>query len=199
MKDFIKRLRADYLFSSLMCIALGIVFIAWPDKVNEAVGTVIAVVLIVVGIVYLASFFLKFITNGMSAAIGAIVLLIGVWILIQPAIVGTLIPIVVGVIMLGHGIRGLRESAAAKNFGFSNWGIGIVFSIISLALGIVCICNAFGVISLIYVVIGIALVFNGLSNIWISVTTSSSERKYRKEQETIDVEFKEDKDETDGV
>lgn len=192
VKDFFKQIRADYLLSSLMCIALGVVFIVWPDKTSDLIGTVLAVIMIVIGAVYLCSFFLHIATNGLSAAIGGIVLLLGVWILIQPSIVLTLIPIVIGVVLLSHGIRGFKESWDSKGYGYSSWGVGAVFSLISIVFGIVCIVDAFGVVKIAFVMIGIALVYNGLTNIWIAAHASHYERSYRKSQETIDVEFKDE-------
>jgi hypothetical protein len=41
--------------------------------------------------------------------------------------------------------------------------------------------------------IGVALIYNGLSNIYIAIASSRSERRYSKNHETIDVEFNEDK------
>ena len=73
-----------------------------------------------------------------------------------------------------------------------NWGVGILFSIVSLVLGILCIVNAFGLVKLTFAIIGIALIYNGISNIYIAIVSSKTERKYRKSQEAIDVEFVDD-------
>lgn len=195
MKEFMKRIRADFVLSSLLCIALGVVFLVWPETISGILGTICAIVLIAIGIVYLGSFFLNVVTNGISAALGAVVLLLGVWVLIQPEIVVTLIPILIGVVLLVHGIRGIRESVETKKYGGMNWGVGIIFSIVSLVLGILCIVDAFGVVKLAFWVIGAALIYNGVSNIYIAIVSSKTERRYRKRQEAIDVEFVDDKKE----
>ncbi len=192
MKEFMKRIRADFMLSSLLCIALGVVFLVWPETISGILGTICAVVLIAIGIVYLGSYFLNVVSNGISAALGAVVLLLGVWVLIQPEIVVTLIPILIGVVLLAHGIRGIRESVETKKYGGMNWGVGIIFSIVSLVLGILCIVDAFGVVKLAFWVIGAALIYNGVSNIYIAIVSSKTERRYRKSQEAIDVEFVDD-------
>jgi predicted phage tail protein len=193
MKELMRRIRADYMLSSLLCIAMGIVFIANPDSVSSVIGTVCAVVLIVIGVVYLGSYFLHVVTGGISAAMGAVVLLLGVWVLLQPQIVTTLVPIVIGVVLLAHGFRGFRESLATRKFGSDAWGIGAVLAVISMVLGVVCIVDAFGVVNLAIKLIGVALIYNGVSNIYIAIASSRSERRYSKNHETIDVEFNEDK------
>jgi hypothetical protein len=193
MKEFMRRIRADYLLSSLLCIAMGVVVIIWPEYISGIIGTVCAVVMIIIGAVYLGSYFLSVATNGFSAAMGAVVLLLGVWVLIQPNIVLTLIPVVIGVMLAAHGIRGIRESLATRKYGSDEWGIGAVLAVISIILGAVCIMDAFGVVKLAVRIIGVVLIYNGISNIYIAVVSSKSERHYRKNNETIDLEFNEDK------
>jgi hypothetical protein len=193
MKEFMRRIRADYMLSSILCILMGVAVIVWPEYISGIIGTLCAIVLIAIGAVYLGSYFLHVVTNGFSAALGAVVLLLGVWVLIQPEIVLTVIPVVIGVMLAAHGVRGLRESLAARKFGADTWGIGAVLAAISIVLGVICIVDAFGVVKLAFWVIGIALIYNGVSNIYIAITSSNSERHYRKNNETIDVEFHEDR------
>lgn len=190
MKEFLKRIKADFLISSILCIVLGIVFIVWREATIHALGTIMAVILMVIGVIYLCSYFLNVVTNGFSAAIGAIVLVIGIWILIQPAIIVSLIPIVIGVVLLAHGIRDLKESVESKKYGYESWGVGIVLAVISIVFGIICIVDAFGVLELASILIGIALIYNGVSNIWIASRATKAARDYRNQHDPVDVEFK---------
>lgn len=192
MKEFLRRIKADYLLSSLLCILLGIVFIIWKDGVIDLMGSVFAIVLIVIGAVYLGSFFLNLVTNGLSVLMGIIILAVGIWFLIQPSVIVSLIPIVIGVVLLFHGARALKETLDAKKFGYQPWGVNLVLALISIVFGIVCIFDAFGVMEKAIILVGIILVFNGLSNIWIAVTVSRAARDYERRNSAIDVEFVDD-------
>ena len=193
MKEFLAKIKADFLMSSFMCIVLGIVLIIWKDGVLDIIGSILSVVLIVVGIVYLSSYFLHIVTNGFSAFMGIIVLAVGIWFLIQPSVVVSLIPIALGVVLVFHGTRSIIESINARKYGFGSWNIGIFLSVISLIFGLICIVDAFGIMEKAVMLVGFILVFNGASNIWIALTSSRAESIYRK-NETIDVEFNEDKE-----
>lgn len=200
MKKCLKSLRGDYLLSSILCVILGIVFIVWRQETIQAIGTLLAVVCIIIGIAYVCGFFLSRMQNVLSAIMGGIVILIGIWIWIQPSVILTLIPIMIGVLLLVHGIRGISESFLMKGYGYGSWPLGVVLSIISLVLGVVCIVDAFGVLELASIVIGISLIYNGVSNLYIAICAGHWDRKYHKQQDIIDVEFKEsDDDETDGI
>jgi len=114
MKEFLGRIKADFLLSSVLCIALGLVFIIWRASVLTIVANVLAVVLIIIGVVYMCSYFLNIVTNGFSAMLGLVVLAVGIWFLVQPKVVVSLIPIVIGLVLIFHSIRSIIEAVDAR-------------------------------------------------------------------------------------
>ena len=114
MKEFLGRIKADFLLSSVLCIALGLVFIIWRASVLTIVANVLAVVLIIIGVVYMCSYFLNIVTNGLSALLGLMVLAVGIWFLVQPQVVVSLIPIVIGLVLIFHSIRSIIEAVDAR-------------------------------------------------------------------------------------
>ena len=178
MKEFLGRIKADFLLSSVLCIALGLVFIIWRASVLTIVANVLAVVLIIIGVVYMCSYFLNIVTNGFSAMLG----LVG------------LIPIVIGLVLIFHSIRSIIEAVDARKYGYGGWSVGLIFSIISLIFGIICVTNAFDVMKTATVVVGIILIFNGVSNIWITSRATKAESAYNKQKE-FEATFVEDRKE----
>lgn len=199
MKDFLKKVRADFLFSSILTIVLGLVFIIWKDGVIGAIGTVLAIGLIVVGAVYLSSYFLNIVTNGVSVFMGVVILAVGIWFVIQPAVIVSLIPVVIGVILAFHGVRGVKETLDAKRYGLNSWVVNLTLSILEIVFGLVCIFDAFGVMEKAVMLVGIILVIGGLANIWIAMSVTYAARDYQRRNGTIDVEFVEDRNEDNGI
>ena len=189
MKDFLRRVKADYLLSSFLCILLGVVFIIWKDGVIDVMGSMFAILLILIGAVYLGSFFLNLMTNGLSVLMGIIILAVGIWFLIQPAVIVSLIPIVIGVVLLFHGMRALKETMDAKQYGYNSWGVSFFLAILSIVCGLVCIFDAFGVMEKAIVVVGIILVFSGVSNMWVAVTVTRAAKDYMRRNTAGDVTF----------
>ena len=194
MREFLNRIKADFLLSSVLCIALGIVFIVWRASVLEVVANILAVLLIIIGAMYVCSYFLKIVTNGLSVMMGIVVLEVGIWFLIQPRIVVELIPIVIGLVLIFHSIRSIVEAIDAKKYGYNAWGVGMVLSVISLVCGILCVTNAFNIMKTATVIVGLILIFNGVSNIWITSRATKAETAYNKQQE-FESKFVEDRDE----
>ena len=195
MKEFLGRIKADFLLSSVLCIALGLVFIIWRASVLTIVANVLAVVLIIIGVVYMCSYFLNIVTNGFSAMLGLVVLAVGIWFLVQPKGCGEPpIPIVIGLVLIFHSIRSIIEAVDARKYGYGGWSVGLIFSIISLIFGIICVTNAFDVMKTATVVVGIILIFNGVSNIWITSRATKAESAYNKQKE-FEATFVEDRKE----
>lgn len=189
MREFLKRIKADYLLSSILCILLGVIFVIWKGGVIDIIGTVLAVAMIAIGVIYLGSFFLSIVTNGVSVVMGILVLAVGIWFLIQPSFIVSLIPIIIGVVLLFHGIRGVMEAVNARKFGYERWVVNLVLAIICLVCGIICVFCPLGVMEKAIMLIGIVLIFNGVTNIWISATATHAAHDYERRNGTVDVDF----------
>ena len=161
------------------------------------IGTILSVAMIIVGIIYLGSFILSLATFGASTIVGILVLAVGIWFLIV-----SLVPVILGVGLVFHGIRAVTEAVNAKKYGYEKWGMDLVFAIICLVCGLVCVFCPLGVLKQFIMLVGIVLIINGALNLWIAVTATRAARDYRRRTETVDTEFVEnegDRDETDGI
>ena len=93
MKETLKRIKADIIVSALLCIALGIVLLVWPAETIDVFCKILAVGLIIMGGVDIASYFMNRSIHPFAGALGLIVLLIGIWIFLRPESIVSLIPI----------------------------------------------------------------------------------------------------------
>ncbi len=191
MREIMKKFRADMMLSALFSIVMGVILVAWPETTLDIICKAIAIILIVMGAAELVSYFWNKITYSLSGILGLVVLLIGIWIFVKPQSVLSLIPIVIGVILAVHGVQDLKVAFDTKRNGYAKWWSMLLMAIISLALGIICIVNAFGMVTLTMQIIGIALVYDGISDIWIVYKASKVAKEMKEERDALDVEYKE--------
>lgn len=191
MREIMKKFRADMMLSALFSIVMGVILVAWPETTLDIICKAIAIILIVMGAAELVSYFWNKITYSLSGILGLVVLLIGIWIFVKPQSVLSLIPIVIGVILAVHGVQDLKVAFDTKRNGYTKWWSMLLMAIISLALGIICIVNAFGMVTLTMQIIGIALVYDGISDIWIVYRASKVAKEMKEERDALDVEYKE--------
>lgn len=189
MREMLKKFRADMIMSALFCIVIGAIIIFWPAQTVDILCKVLAIVLIVMGAAELVSYFWNKITYSLSGILGLVVLLIGIWIFLKPESVVSLIPIVIGVILAIHGIQDLKLALETKKNGYEKWWSMLLMALISLLLGVICIVKAFGVVTLALQIIGVALVYDGLSDLWIAYKASKYAKAAKKD--VLDVDYKE--------
>lgn len=191
MKEALKRIKADVILSAILCIALGVVLIIWSEETIRLACIAVAIGLMIIGTVNLIGYFMDRIMHPFSGALGLVVLLIGIWIFLKPESVVSLIPIVIGVILAIHGIQDIKFSFEAKKNNYDRWWGMLLMALISLVFGVLCIVHAFGIVKLAMIFIGIALIYDGLSDLCIVILTTKAAKRMKQEAEALDVEYKE--------
>lgn len=191
MKETLKKVKADVILSAVLCVALGIVLIVWSEETIQVICKGIAAGLIIMGAVYLMGYIRNREMHPFSGVLGAIVLLVGIWIFLKPESVVSLVPIVIGVILVVHGIQDLKLAMEIKQNSYQKWWSILIMALISLALGILCIVHAFGIVKMALMFIGVALIYDGLSDLWIVSRAAKAAKKKKQEEDALDVEYKE--------
>lgn len=191
MKDLMTRIKASMIFSAILCLLLGLVLLICPKETIDLLCKALAVGVIVMGAVNLVSYFMNREVQTFSGVLGLIILLVGVWIFIKPERVEGIIPIVIGAILVVHALQDIKLAIETKRSGYDKWWSMLLIAVISLVFGVICIVNAVGVVKLAMQFIGIALIYDGLSDLWVVSKALRTEKEMRKAAEAVDVEYKE--------
>ncbi len=195
MKEFFRDLKLNISVPAVLTIVLGIVLIMYPGAVPVIVCKAIGIILIIMGIVGVVTGLVSEDKGYMYLAGSIIVFLVGLWFFLKPKTVLSLIPIFMGVLLFVHGIEDFKLASESKGNRYRKWGMVILFGVINVVLAIVCIAAAFDVFKIGMVIIGIALIYDGISDIWIVSRVGSSARKFRrayKNSQPIDVDYEEE-------
>ena len=184
MFEKLKKIRLHVSLSALLTVVLGVVIMLNPTStvllIAKAVGTII---LIVGAVMILGGLFDSDGTRMGGIAVGAIIAIIGAWVLMSPEKAAAIIPAVVGVIMILQGIENAELAFSAKKARGRHWGINLLVAAANIAFGVLCINTGLGVVSIGMMFVGGMLVFNGLSSMVVVHRVNSAER-----QAIIDVE-----------
>lgn len=190
MKDIFKQMRVAVYLSAVLTIVSGVVLIAWPLEVTGIICRVIGALLVVMGAVYLFGYFVE--GKGiLTVAGGLLFLLLGVWIFVRPGSVAKLVPIVLGVVLLVHSLKDFQMASEAKRSGSERWWILFLLALLNCVFGVVCICDSFGVISVAIRLIGAALVYDGVTDVFIVHHTVQAVKNATEKLMPIDVESRE--------
>lgn len=197
IKGKYRKVKGSYITTAILCILFGLILCIWPDKVANAANYVLGSIILVVGIVYLAlSFWAKernFMT-GFGMVFSVVLIAIGVFMFLQPQFVLSLFPVIVGGIIVIHGLVDLKCSIDFSTLKYGNWWVALIISFATIGLGVLLIFNPFKAVTLAFRIIGIVLILDGISEFWIGFKLKKlipNEEYLYSEKEIIEVSGRE--------
>lgn len=194
METLLKKIKTNAIVSALMCIVLGVILVVWPGLTVRAVCMTIGFVLVASGANRLFGFIFggdNSIYSRMNLVTGVIVALIGAWILFQPDTIIKMIPILVGIIVIIHGINDLQQTVSLCQNRYDKWWVALLLGLITIGFGILLIFNPFEAVETLVMFIGIFLIYDGVSDIWIVSRVSHVAKQIKREAEAVDAEARE--------
>lgn len=194
MGNLLKRLKTNIVVSAVLCILLGLVLVLWPDLSMKFVCIAIGAALLIGGGVRLAGYFT--VRDGsmyaqMNLIMGIILAVVGIWILIKPEKVLAIIPIIVGIVIVLHGVNDLQQAMALYKEKYDKWWIALLLGVLTAAFGVLLICRPFAALDTVVMLIGIFLVYDGVSDLWIVSRIYRTARAMKQEAEAVVVEAEE--------
>lgn len=139
IKKLNKFLCSSIIISILMCFT-GIVFMMCPEISFKTINYALAIILIINGVYFILENENNILFSGLQS-IGVVELLLGIVLILKPDLMQTLLPVTVGIIMIVKAFVNLRFAIALGNYGYSNWLLLLILSIISIVTGTLIIIN----------------------------------------------------------
>lgn len=168
MKSIIQDMKHNYFVNAVIMVLLGLVLVIWPHILGVLLCYLLGGALIVMGVFQLISFLrgerLGF-YNKFVMMMGIVLVLLGIWICTQPHIVLSIIPVVVGIIVLIHGLMDIQYTLDIKKAGSTKWWIALIAAILTLVVGLLLVFNPFTVYEITMVLLGIAMLYDGGSDL----------------------------------
>lgn len=135
----IKKSAWSAIFESLIVVALGILFVVWPDQMAQIVAYIVGIVLIVKGGFEVFNYFMDkgqndFFNNKLLS--GVVSILIGIVALVMGPSIANVFRIVLGILLIYESLVRLNTAIKLHSAGLNIWRVILVFALIILALGI---------------------------------------------------------------
>lgn len=183
---------------AIFWLLLGLVFAIWPSFSSGFLCFLVAFLMVMYGVA-------AFLWNCRKLAkqadypytieLSAIFLAVGTWIFLHPKIFLSVIPILCGVLFFIHGLVDGLKARKLHQRKQDFWWTALAAGGILLILGIVLLLDPFKAIESTLRFAGIALIFNGLADIWLCFCLSFAGKHSLKEEFPAPEETDEDPDE----
>ncbi len=193
MERILKKIKANVLISAAFCIVLGVVLVVWPGMSVQVACMAIGIVLLISGLTRLAAFIFGrdgTLFSQINLILGIIITVIGGWILFQPEKIIAMIPILVGIIIVIHGINNLQQAVSLCQSKYDKWWVALLLGLVTIGFGALLIFNPFAAVDTLVMFIGIFLIYDGISDIWIVSRISRTSREVIQDLGALDVDAK---------
>ncbi len=194
MENWLKKLKTNMGITSFLCVLLGIVLVIWPDMSMQIVCIAIGAVLILCGVIRLVSFLFHHdgsVYMQSNLILGIILTVVGIWIVVTPGKVLAIIPIIVGIIIIIHGINNMQQAITLHKGKYDKWWVALIMGMLTVGFGALLIWKPFTALDTVVMLIGIFLIYDGVSDLWIISRVSKTAKRMKQEAEAIDVEAEE--------
>lgn len=87
--------------------------------------------------------------------------------MLQPDQILKMVPILVGIIIVIHGIQDLQQVVSLCKGRYDKWWVALILGLLTVGFGILLIWNPFTANEIFITCIGFFLIYDGISNLWI--------------------------------
>lgn len=179
MKSIIQDMKKNYIVNAVIMVVLGLVLVIWPDFLGEMLCYLLGGALILMGAIQLIGFLRGErlgLYNKFSMLMGIVLVLLGIWICAQPHIVLSIIPVVVGVLVILHGLMDIQYTLDIKRTGNTKWWIALIAAILTLAIGLVLVFKPFAAYETMMILLGVAMLYDGGSDLVLLIFSYLAQR-----------------------
>lgn len=177
--DLIKRAKWAYMAVSAALIVLGIVLIVYPELSAATLCVLLGVTLAIFGCVKLVGYFSRDIFRlafQFDLALGVFTLAAGILLIVHPANVVVVMPVVIGVFILIDGAFKLQTALDAKHFGLRRWWTVLILAILSGVCGLFLVIDPFAGRTALTILLGATLIVDGMQNFCTAAYTVKAVR-----------------------
>ena len=138
MFQFLKNRKANYTVSAIICIIVGLVLVIWPGTSTQVVCKVLGAVLLIYGAMQILMYILakerSLYSQGMLI-LGVIFAVVGAWILLKPEMIIAAVPVIMGIIIVMHGLHNAAQAIKLKSLNYEKWWLALLLGVLTMALG----------------------------------------------------------------
>lgn len=176
------------IISALAYIVLGFVMIFYPDKVSIALCYTLGGALTVYGLFNLITYFTaKQASFGFEMIVGIAATAFGVFFLISPQSILGMIAAILGILIIVDSAIDIKRAFQLKALGLKYWWISFLVSALIIIFAIMTIIFPTFFADIIMIILGIALVYEGISGLTLLAAIGHFAKKITNDAKIINI------------
>ena len=186
-------MKKGFLLSALALMLLGLALLLWPEASLRLVCYLFGAVILVKGLLSIWGYVRaeeRFFFDYFGLVFGIAASALGVFLLLQPDTVVSVLPILVGIYVIVDAVVRLQSAFELRAMGYGRWWGFLILAGLSVALGVLMVVNPFETVQLLVMAIGVILLVEGalslISAVYAAVLLRGLERTARDAARQLD-------------
>lgn len=164
--NLFEKIRKDVVWSSIAYLILGFVLLIRPGMALVTIVHILAIVAAVMGVVSLVSYFRdKYSVGNGGVTKGIVYFVIAALLYFGAGFIISIVPFILGILIVISGIVKLQEALDMMKYKADGSVAVLIIAVLSLLLGVLILINPFSTAEFLFRIIGIALIYNGVSDL----------------------------------
>ena len=171
--------KTNKLIGAVCLIAMGLVLFLWSGSAIEVICKVVAAIMAAAGIaVVVAFFFGRARVYGSSAGLfgGVTFLVMGMYLFFRPEILASLVPTIIGLIVLVTGLVDLSEGIRIARQRSGGTSAAVVIAALEIILGIIFVVHPIFIEKILMKLMAVVLIADGITDIWVMFQLGKAEK-----------------------
>lgn len=166
MFDLLRRIRVNFTLTAVLTLILGILLISSPGTAMRTVFLLVGWTLMISGA---ASLLTAIFSKGQPVGqgdlvLGLIQLATGLVVLMRPGFLMSLAGIVVGFVLLIHGIHDIQHARESKALGY-DWKLSMGVGVAAVVMGVIVMVNPFSTVETLLRIAGVFLLVDSVADL----------------------------------
>ena len=175
MKHSIADFFEDRTLIAIATIILGVVLALLHSAAIKIVCIILGVIAMGLGIYFI----LKYLTasekySRYNLLAGLVLGAVGLSVVISPSTIENIVAVIFGILILFHGITDLVDAIKLQKHNYKLWFLSLIFAIVTVIIGILLIILQKQVLHSVTLLLGIALIIDGIMGLWTALKVKKS-------------------------
>lgn len=188
----LKEMKWNMILSAVLYMMLGLILILFPATTARMICYMIAGIAIVIGLVNLVVYFTRNITKNYyrnDFVMGLLMIILGIFVIYKVDLLIALVPFIIGLCIVVSGLFKFQGALDMQRMG-GNAALILALAVVNVVIGVLMVINPFDSALLLYRLLGVGLLFSGLTDLASNLYLSRKMHSYMKKMDDADEAIK---------
>ena len=188
----LKEMKWNMLMSAALYIVLGLILLIFPATTDRMICYLVAGIAVVIGLVNLVVYFMRNIARNYyrnDFVTGLMLIILGIFVIYKVDLVIALVSFIIGLCIIVSGLFKLQGALDVQRMG-GNAVLILGMAVVNVVIGILMVINPFEAAMLFHRLLGVGLLFSGLTDMASTLYLSSKMHGYMKKLSEADEAIK---------